>query len=134
MNYLQALFLLAVVVTSNAMGATIDYTTENHLYKRYPDQMEIIVRNHQSALNDYLGRNLECRLVKLKFNNFQSPTLLKKGEYNLSLKAECNKSFKNLKVDVDYGYSLGEPLALIISFTSEGKSFEKIIGKIGEDD
>lgn len=114
-------FLSVFAMATSAMASPIDHSTETHSFDRWPDQMESIVADHEGALNQYLGKTLECRRVKLQFNNLRSPTLFKTGKYNLTLTAECNKSFRDFNMDVTYGYSLGEPIALHLSYNLSGR-------------
>lgn len=120
-------FISVMLLATSAMGSSIDYTTENHWYRRFPDQMESIVAAQERALNQYLGTTLECRLVQFSFNNFESPGVFKKGDYNLNLTATCNKSFKDFSLEVDYyGYSSGEPIILKMSYIYKGELVEEI--------
>ena len=132
------LFSLCIIYilafSASAMAGIIEYTTDTHQYSRWPDQMNSIVAAHEGALNQYLGDSLKCRSVKLQFNNLRSPTLFKKGLYNLSLSAKCNKSFQDFNLSVSYGYSLGEPIALKLSYQINGRPIEQIIELNERDD
>lgn len=128
------LSLFAVLsMSASAMATDIDFTTENHLYERYSDQVSGILYEDQRLLDNYLGNELECRLVRIDFNNIREPKLFKKGEYNFTLTAKCNKTFSDFDMEVTYG-DLGEPWGLKVSYVLNGHKVEKTIHYQGSDD
>lgn len=109
------------------LATSINFTTETHWFNRFPDQMEDIVADGEYVLDQYLGETLECRLVQLQFNNLQEPGIFRKGQYNLTLRAKCNKSFENFKLGIVYGVSLGEPIKLNIGYKIDGHQVNQIL-------
>jgi hypothetical protein len=123
-NALVCLLSLVAPLASASAETKIDYTTETFKYSRFPEQMAGIVHQHEEMLDEYLGTELECRLVRFEMNNLSSPGLFKKGEYSLTLTATCNKKFKDFAIQVETGDSLGEPYWLTLTYVQGGRQVE----------
>ena len=126
--------IAASAMSASAMASSINVTSETLPFSRWEDQMANIVYSGERAMDDYLGRTLECRLVRLELNVIRKHGLFKKGLYNVALSAECNKTFKDFQMEIIPGYSGGEPFGYNLSFIQNGRKVEKKIQLESSDD
>ncbi len=117
-----ALALLSMNLNKAHAQSNINITSPKHEYSMYPYLLVDYGNDHQDNLSEFLGKELECRLVKVKTNIYSEPGIFRKGLYNLTVTAICNKSFSDMKIKLGYG-DYGNPWSLTLSYTTaDGQS------------
>lgn len=118
----MAALLLCMNVQMVMAQSAINTTTGKHEYSMYTNLIQNIAEEHEQNLSDFLGEQLECRLVKIKTNVFKEPGVFSKGVYSLTLSALCNVTISDFDLKVHYGHDYGNPWGLTVSFkTADGK-------------
>ena len=126
--------LAASALSTSAMASSINDTSATIPFSRWEDQMAGMVADGERAIDEYIGRELECRLVRLDLNVIRKHGVFKKGLYNVNLTAECNKTFRDFRMEVVAGLSSGVPFGYKLSFVQGGRRVTKEVSIQGWDD
>ena len=125
---LKVIILFLAVLATPVFASTIDVTTNAQSYSFFSSILIDQFAVFEEGMEEYLGKKLECRLVNLKFNNMAEPRLFKKGQFSLTLNAECNKNIDDFNLEIArYGESNenGALIDLHVSYIVNGKYAEE---------
>ena len=124
---LSLICFLSTLFTATSSNATpIEVSTEDHYYARGYNMLAL-TDIFEESVNNYLEKELDCRDVQLTFNNHKSANFWSDGSYNLTLTAQCNKSFLDFNMEVVYNSVVGIPEVVKFIYIMKGRLVQKSI-------